>query len=111
METVKIILRLLEEQHKNQKELTEFLHIPEASFSDWKRGKTKSYKKYIDKIAEFFGVSTDYLLNTDSVNNSNPDSNFFGNPIVSQAYNNLKERDKLAVQMYILETAEKAGDI
>ena len=64
MNTVDIILNLLKEQHKQQKELTQFLGIGEGAIADWKKGKTKSYKKHIDKIAEFFNVSTDYLLGT-----------------------------------------------
>lgn len=64
MNTVDIILNLLKEQHKQQKELTKFLGIGEGAIADWKKEKTKSYKKHIDKIAEFFNVSTDYLLGT-----------------------------------------------
>lgn len=64
MNTVEIILNLLKEQNKTQKELTNYLGINEGSVADWKKGKTKSYKKHIDKIAEFFNVSVDSLLGT-----------------------------------------------
>ena len=64
MNTVETILELLKEQNKSQKELTSFLGISEGAVADWKKGKTKSYKKHIDKIAEFFNVSVDYLLGT-----------------------------------------------
>lgn len=57
------IMYLLEHKKCNQNDLSDYLNIPENKISEWKKGKTKSYKKYIYKIAEFFDVSTDYLLN------------------------------------------------
>lgn len=74
--TVKRIFYLLENRKIEQKELADYLGTNKQTITDWKRGKTKSYKKNIDKIAEFFGVSVDYLLGlTDSVNNSYSISN------------------------------------
>lgn len=62
MRTINKILTLLKEQNKKQKDLTDFLNVSKGVFTDWKSGKNTSYKKHIDKIAEFFDVSTDYLL-------------------------------------------------
>lgn len=62
MDTLYRIKSLLKEQGKTQKELTDYIGIEKSVFSDWKKGKSKSYKKYIAEIAEFFGVSTDSLL-------------------------------------------------
>lgn len=47
---------------REQKELTEYLKLKNSAFSDWKTGKSKSYKKYLIEISEFFGVSIDYLV-------------------------------------------------
>ena len=62
MSTFDRIVKLLEEQGKRQKDLTDYLGISKNAFTDWKSGRIKSYLKYIDKIAEFFDVSADYLL-------------------------------------------------
>lgn len=56
------VCELLKQQGKKQKDLTDFLGISKNSFTDWKSGRIKSYTKHIPKIAEFLGVSTDYLL-------------------------------------------------
>jgi transcriptional regulator with XRE-family HTH domain len=49
------------------------LDINKSAVTDWKKGKTKSYLKYIDKIAEYFGVSMDYFLdNTDETKEKSP---------------------------------------
>lgn len=48
--------------NREQKELTEYLKLKNSAFSDWKTGKSKSYKKYLIEISEFFNVSIDYLV-------------------------------------------------
>lgn len=47
---------------KDQKELTEYLGLKNVAFSEWKSGKSKSYRKYLIEIANFFDVSLDYLV-------------------------------------------------
>ena len=56
------ICELLAAQRKKQKDLTDYLGISKNSFTDWKSGRVKSYTKHIPQIADFLGVSTDYLL-------------------------------------------------
>lgn len=62
MNTMDLILELLKENNKEQKELCDFIGIRQQIFTDWKSGRLKSYLKHIEKIALFFNVSTDYLL-------------------------------------------------
>lgn len=61
MDIINKILELLESNNRSQKELTDYLGIEKSIFSAWKSGKSQSYKKYIDKIAQYFDVSTDFL--------------------------------------------------
>lgn len=62
MDTIKKIQTLLIEQKKTQKDLCEYIGIKQQAFTEWKSGRSKSYTKYIDKIAEYLDVSIDYLL-------------------------------------------------
>lgn len=48
--------------NREQRELTNYLGINSVAFSEWKSGKSKSYRKYLIEIAEFFDVSIDYLV-------------------------------------------------
>lgn len=64
--TVKKIIALLKEQNKTQKNLTDYLGITQNAFTDWKSGRIKSYTKHLEKIAEFFDVSVDYLIGNES---------------------------------------------
>lgn len=45
-----------------QQELTDYLGLKKTAFSDWKGGKSNSYRRYLIEIAEFFGVSLDFLV-------------------------------------------------
>ncbi len=40
--------------NREQKELTNYLKLNNVAFSEWKSGKSKSYRKYLIEIAEFF---------------------------------------------------------
>ncbi len=62
MDTINKIIELLAERNLEQQALTDYLGLHKSTFTVWKSGKSKSYKKYIEKIAEFFQVSTDTLL-------------------------------------------------
>lgn len=62
MDTLHIISQLLTAQSKTQKDLTDYLGIQKTAYTQWKLGKNNSYLKHIGKIAEYLGVSADYLL-------------------------------------------------
>ena len=53
---------LLDENHIQQKELSDYLGLSKNTMTGWKNGNNNSYMKHLPKIAEFFGVSVDYLL-------------------------------------------------
>ena len=62
MDVLNRIMELLERNGRNQKELMDYLGIKKSAFTDWKAGKSRSYLKYASEIADYFGVTTDYLL-------------------------------------------------
>lgn len=59
-----ILNRIIDEmkaQRKKQFELTDFLGLNHNTFGNWKSGLNSSYKKYLHAIANFLGVSVEYL--------------------------------------------------
>lgn len=84
--TVERILLLLDRRNADQKDLADYLGTKKQTVTDWKKGKTKSYQKSIDKIAEFFGVSVDYLLGR--TNDENGSSNYVNGNNSVQAVQN-----------------------
>ena len=66
MDTLAKIEILLEEKGISDIEFCEKMGLYSSALSEWRNGKTKSFKKHIDKIAAIFNVSTDYLLGAES---------------------------------------------
>lgn len=62
MNTFDKIEKLRKEKNIKQNDLTEHLGLKKGIYTDWKIGRTKSYQKFLPEIADFFGVSVDYLL-------------------------------------------------
>lgn len=60
--TLKIIQSLLEKQKKEQQELCKYLNVSKSTFSNWKSGNSESYLKKLPEIADYFGVTVNYLL-------------------------------------------------
>lgn len=56
------IFALLKSQNKSQGALSSFLGIRQATVSSWKTKGTTPAADLLEKIAEFFGVSVDYLV-------------------------------------------------
>ena len=70
MYTLDVIKSLLEITDKTQKDLCDYLGLEKGTFSAWNGNRSQSYKKYIPQIADFFNVSTDYLLGKTDEKNS-----------------------------------------
>lgn len=86
----------------------EYLGLGKTAFTGWKNGDNASYKKHIDKIAEFFGVSTDYLLGVEhlekAVTVTDDDIKFAlfdgDKDITDEMYNEVKEFAKYVKNKY-----------
>ncbi len=62
MDMLAKMINLLQEQGKKQKDLTDYLGLSKNTFTGWKRGDNASYLKYAKQIADYLGVSVNYLL-------------------------------------------------
>jgi len=56
------ILKLMEKEGIKASDLTGKIGLNHSAITDWKQGKSKPSTDAIVKIAEYFGVTTDYLL-------------------------------------------------
>ena len=57
------ILSEMERQGRKYAELTEYLELPRGTFSSWKAGRSRNFCEHIGAIADFLGVSAEYLIN------------------------------------------------
>lgn len=92
----KRIFELLEKRGIEQQSLADYLGIKKQNITEWKAGRTHSYKKYINKIAEFFGVSTDYLLNTENTSSPNSDEDVWRDLLKTFSMDELKRLSQLS---------------
>ena len=62
------IEELLLSQKKKKKELLAYIGARDSSYTSWRYSNGESYLKYIDKIANFLGVNSAYLLTGNVIN-------------------------------------------
>ena len=62
MTTIERILELIQQRGVTQYRLSKDIGISEGVFSSWKRNTQKPSTDLVIKIAEYFSVTTDYLL-------------------------------------------------
>lgn len=62
MEIIERILKTLDEKDKKAVELCRLLSIQQSTFSSWKTRKKNPPAEYLKTIADFLGVSLDYLI-------------------------------------------------
>lgn len=55
------IFDLIGDTRGAKKAFLEALNLPSSTIGDWRSGRNKSYKKRLPEIADYFGVSVDYL--------------------------------------------------
>lgn len=65
MSTFDVVDSLMKKKGKKQVELCRYLGVGKNQYTDWKRGRIKSWRKYTPQIAEFLGVSSDKILGRD----------------------------------------------
>lgn len=60
--TISRIVQLIKEENITEAAFGEALGMGKNTVNNWKAGRSKTYLKKIDSIADYFGVSVDYLL-------------------------------------------------
>lgn len=56
------ILEIMKEKRVTAVAMEDLLKVPHGSFSNWKRGKGKSYYEHVAKISDRLEVTVDYLI-------------------------------------------------
>ena len=57
-----VFLNLLERRGLKASDVAKATGIHPSTFSDWKKGKSKPKQENLKKIADFFGVTLEYLM-------------------------------------------------
>ena len=62
MDALPTILTLLDKMGISDTQFEKALSLPHSTVYNWKGGRSHSYNKLLGRIADYFGVTTDYLL-------------------------------------------------
>lgn len=57
-----VFAELLDENNIKTNEVAKATNIPASTFTDWKKGKSSPKPEKLQKIADYFNVSIEYLL-------------------------------------------------
>lgn len=106
--TLDTIRALLKSERKTQQELCQYLGVSKQAFTEWNGGRNTSYKKYLPQIAEFFGVSVDYLLGKTEQKEKSPSVSdeeikfalFGGGEITDEMWDEVKRYAEFVKQKY-----------
>lgn len=101
------IFDLLDRNSIEQKDFAKSIGVHPAVVSAWRCGKSKSYRKYVDKIAATFKISADYLLNGEK--NPAP-SNGSGLTLDDTRYNELSEENRALIDQMIAKLYQAQSD-
>lgn len=63
---------LREDKDLSQKELAEYLQIHQTTYSDYERGNLNVPVAILHKLADYYGVSVDYLIGRTNVKEPYP---------------------------------------
>lgn len=89
---IKKLSILLEKKNITQRELAEKINVTEVTISRYLSGERSPRIEIVSKIAEFFGVSIDYLLGKEETANINTGDEWL--IAFNEGYNELTEADK-----------------
>ena len=56
------IEQLMKSSGRKKQDLNRFLGVSRSTYDNWRRGRSKSFEKYTDKIAIFLNVTPGYIL-------------------------------------------------
>lgn len=62
MGTVDRIFELVDQKYKEQRNFAKDIGVTASIVSEWRRGKSSSFNKYLPQIADALGTSVEYLL-------------------------------------------------
>lgn len=57
-----VFAKLLDESNKKAADVARATEIPSSTFTDWKKGRSTPKQEKLKKIADYFGVSVEYLM-------------------------------------------------
>lgn len=87
-----IFEKLLELKGVRTSDVCSATGIAQSTFSDWKSGRSKPKREKVEKIANYFGVTVDYLMT-----GKESEDGYYINPETAKAAQEMFENEELRV--------------
>lgn len=96
-----IFSRLLQENGVTAYKVSKETGVSQSSLSDWKLGKITPKTETLKKIADYFGVSVDYLLTGENGQNADLENGaYYLNDDAAKIAQEIFEKDKVLFDVY-----------
>lgn len=105
---LKTVLSLLNQKGVSRNKMLTDLHLGKNSFVNWEKRGTIPGGDTLNKIAEYFNVSTDYLLGNEQTPSGNVYDQYSAEDLeIAKLYAALPDDDRRALKEYLKYLADK----
>lgn len=102
------ILLSVGKKHGAKKELCDYLGLKANAVTEWEKGRNRGYTKYLPQIADYYGVSLDWLSGRSEQKENPPAASSEGK--YPEKYNLLNETNKAIVDRLIADLAKSQSN-
>lgn len=100
-----IFAKLLDESGKKAIDVSRATSIPSSTFTDWKKGRSTPKQDKLQKIADYFGVSIEYLMTGEEPTIDTSAQGYYIDEETAKTAQEIYNNDKILFDVY--KTADK----
>lgn len=100
-----IFAKLLDESGKKAIDVSRATSIPSSTFTDWKKGRSTPKQDKLQKIADYFGVSIEYLMTGEEPTIDTSAQGYYIDEETARTAQEIYNNDKILFDVY--KTADK----
>ena len=100
-----IFAKLLDESGKKAIDVSRATSIPSSTFTDWKKGRSTPKQDKLQKIADYFGVSIEYLMTGEEPTIDASNQGYYIDEETARTAQEIYNNDKILFDVY--NTADK----
>lgn len=105
-----IFAKLLNENGKRAIDVARATKIPPSTFTDWKKGRSNPKHDKLQKIADYFNVSVDYLMTGEEPTKETSSKGYYIDEETAKTAQEIYNNDKILFDVYNTVDKERLVD-
>ena len=105
-----IFAKLLDESGKKAIDVSRATSIPSSTFTDWKKGRSTPKQDKLQKIADYFGVSIEYLMTGEEPTIDTSNQGYYIDEETARTAQEIYNNDKILFDVYNTVDKERLVD-